>query len=98
MVSPGGLRHGGLWVLSLQRRELLLGTRNNEALYVPCRRNAAWRHSRSSKRRRQRDYPSSLHGLGLSLIGCGLFRQTSAVLYRVAGQRLNSVAADIYRL
>ena len=85
---------------------LLRELRNNEALYVPCvvtaMRHGGISSNPSSKAVTIREIirAREMHGLGLSLnlVAAWLRANIHAVLYRVAGQRGSSVAADIYRL
>jgi len=85
---------------------LLRELRNNEALYVPCvvtaMRHGGISSNPSSKAATIREIirAREMHGLALNLnlVAAWLRANIHAVLYRVAGQRVSSVAADIYRL
>jgi glycosyltransferase involved in cell wall biosynthesis len=85
---------------------LLRELRNNEALYVPCvvtaMQHGGISSNPSSKAATIREIirARGMHGLALSLnlAAARLRANIHAVLYRVAGQRVSSVAADMYRL
>ena len=85
---------------------LLRELRNNEALYVPCvvtaMQHGGISSNPSSKAATIREIirARGMHGLALSLnlVAAWLRANIHAVLYRVSGQRVSSVAADIYRL